>query len=239
MSFIDTHFHLDKYRNHQDLYTLINEKKQYTLCVTCSPGVFLSCKKMYPETKYIKFGLGIHPEEIRNPEKEIYEFNACIDQAHYIGEIGLDYSNTKARKEEQLKVLRHILKIQARRNLLATIHVKKAEDDLIGVLNEFPSAKRIIHWFTGTEQQMLNMLNAGCYFSINASMIQSENGKKNIMQIPKDRLLVESDGPYSKINGKRFSPDKLEESYRVIESALHINDLEGMVYENFFALLSK
>lgn len=239
MSFIDTHFHLDKYRNHKDLYALINEKKQYTLCVTCSPGVFLSCRKMYPETKYVKFGLGIHPKEVRNSEKEIYEFDSCIDQAHYIGEVGLDYSNSNAKKEEQLKVLRHIMRIQSRRKLLATIHVKNAEDDLIDVLNEFPSDKRIIHWFTGTEQQMLNMLDAGCYFSVNASMIQSEKGKKTVMRIPRDRLLIESDGPYSKVYEKRFLPDKLEDSYRVIESVLHINDLEGMVYQNFFTLLSK
>ena len=109
----------------------------------------------------------------------------------------------------------------------------------MGVLDEYPSAKRIIHWFTGTERQMQNMLDAGCYFSVNVSMAQSENGKKQIKQIPKDRLLIESDGPYSKIKGKRFSPDRLEESYRIIESILRINDLEEMVYQNFFALLSK
>ena len=52
---IDTHFHLDYYRNHAQLYKTINNLEQYTLCMTNSPGVFVSCKKIYRETKYLKF----------------------------------------------------------------------------------------------------------------------------------------------------------------------------------------
>lgn len=239
MSLIDTHFHLDKYRNHKSIYDYINIKRQYTLCVTCSPGVFLSCKKLYPETKYVKFGLGIHPSEIVDAEKSIFEFDACIDQAHYIGEIGLDYAKQKANRNEQMKVLRHVFEVQARRNLLATIHVKNAEDDIIGLLREYPSSKRIIHWFTGTESQMMNILDMGCFFSVNASMIQSKSEVKLISQIPRERLLIESDGPYSKVNGKRYSPEHLEETYRIIESALQITDLEKMTYQNFLTILTK
>ena len=34
---IDTHFHLDYYKEHQKIYDGINERKQYTLCMTNSP----------------------------------------------------------------------------------------------------------------------------------------------------------------------------------------------------------
>jgi TatD DNase family protein len=74
---IDTHFHLDHYRNHAMLFNKINELKHYTLCMTNNPGVFLSCKSMYPETKYIKFALGAHPYEINN-SSIIKEFEYCI-----------------------------------------------------------------------------------------------------------------------------------------------------------------
>ena len=116
ISLIDTHFHLDKYQNHSSLYELMNKNHQYTLCVTCSPGVFLSCKKLYPETKYVKFALGVHPKEITDPEKSIHEFNICLHQAKYIGEIGLDYSGASPSRDIQLNVFRHIIKKQAERN---------------------------------------------------------------------------------------------------------------------------
>ena len=60
---IDTHYHLDYYKNHKELYDSINELKQYTLCVTNSPGVFVSCKKIYEETTYLKFAMGFHPQD--------------------------------------------------------------------------------------------------------------------------------------------------------------------------------
>lgn len=239
MNLIDTHFHLDKYRNHSSLYHLINQSHQYTLCVTNSAGVFLTCKRLYPETKYVKFALGAHPDEITEPERTIFEFDTCINQARYIGEIGLDYSEASAKRDAQKYVLRYILKKQADLNLLATIHVKQAEDDLIALIDEFPSPKRIIHWYTGNKAQMASLLSKGCYFSINASMIQSEAGKKRIEMIPIERILIESDGPYSKVDGKRYTPDKLIDLYRTVGSVLQITDLEGLVYRNFFRLLSQ
>ena len=238
-SLIDTHFHLDRYRNHSSLYDLMNKNRQYTLCVTCSPGVFLSCKKLYPETKYIKFALGVHPKEITDPEKSIHEFNSCLNQAKYIGEIGLDYSDSSASRDAQLYVFRHIVKRQAEKNMLATIHVKKAEEDLITVLSEYPSPKRIIHWFSGNNVQMKNLLSQGCYFSVNASMVQSEVGQKRIAMIPKDRILIESDGPYSKVFGKRYTPENLTDLYSIVGQALRIDELEKMVYHNFFKILSQ
>ena len=235
---IDTHFHLDKYRNHSSLYELINNSCQYTLCVTCIPGVFLSCKRLYPETKYVKFALGVHPKEIKDPERCVFEFDSCLSQAKYIGEIGLDYSSASPSREAQLYVFRHIVKRQAEKNLLATIHVKKAEEDLITVLGEYPSSKRIIHWFSGSKDQMIRLLDQGCYFSVNASMAQSEAGQKRISMIPKDRILIESDGPYSKVNGNRYVPEKLVDLYSAVGRALQISDLEELVYRNFFKILS-
>ena len=58
---IDTHFHLDMYKNYNEIYKLIVGEKQYTLCMTNSPGVFLSCKNIFGDNKYIKFALGFHP----------------------------------------------------------------------------------------------------------------------------------------------------------------------------------
>ena len=63
MHLIDTHFHLDYYKNHEYWYDQINKLQQYTLCVTNSPEVFYSCRKLYPETKYVKFALGYNPQQ--------------------------------------------------------------------------------------------------------------------------------------------------------------------------------
>ena len=67
---IDVHFHLDFYKNHKAVYNRINQLEQYTLCMTNSSGVYLSCKNLYPETKYLKFALGFHPLEASLKDKD-------------------------------------------------------------------------------------------------------------------------------------------------------------------------
>ena len=55
--------------------------------------------------------------------------------------------------------------------------------------------------------------------------------------IPKDRLLIESDGPYSKVNGKRFFPTLLLEEYELIAKSLNEPELIRVIFDNFKNLL--
>ncbi|MFR8428069.1 MAG: TatD family hydrolase [Roseburia inulinivorans] len=92
---IDTHFHLDYYKEHQKIYDGINERKQYTLCMTNSPGVYISCKRIYPETKYLKFALGFHPQDVSLKDADFHDFMQLVNTTNYVGEIGLDFFKTK------------------------------------------------------------------------------------------------------------------------------------------------
>lgn len=55
--------------------------------------------------------------------------------------------------------------------------------------------------------------------------------------IPKDRLLIESDGPYSKVNGKKFLPSLLREEYELIAKSLDEPELIRVIFNNFKNLL--
>ena len=239
MPLIDTHYHLDKYRNHRNIYQQINKLKQYTLCVTGSPGVFLSCKQMYSETKYLRFALGVHPLEIEDPHKAIFEFEHCLPNTQYIGEVGLDYTQNIDSRNAQIQVFEHIMSLQAKLNLPASIHIRSAEDDAYRIMLRYPNPKRIIHWFTGTEEQLDSLLSLGCYFSINSSMINSEKHIQKLRQIPLERILIESDGPYTRVDGKVFSPEHLGSVYNHISTLMKISNIEEHVYQNFRCLLQQ
>ena len=51
------------------------------------------------------------------------------------------------------------------------------------------------------------------------------------------RLLIESDGPYTKVNGKRFLPSLLLEEYELIAKSINEPELICVVYSNFKNLL--
>ena len=56
--------------------------------------------------------------------------------------------------------------------------------------------------------------------------------------LPRERLLIESDGPYTKVNNRKYSPLLLKDAYEVIAKFYDNPDLIRDVYENFKRILS-
>ena len=237
MNLIDTHFHLDHYKNYLEIAKNITEQEQYTVCVTNSPGVFLSCKNIIPETKYLKFAIGFHPQDSTLGARDMRDFMRLIKLTNYVGEIGLDYSSRSyMNKQQQLKFFTQIVKICASENKMMTIHIRKAEEDAISILERYKPNKAIIHWYTGNRDNMSQLVDLGCYFSINTNMVNGRDSEKYHL-LPRERLLIESDGPYTKVNNKKYSPLLLKNSYEEIAKFCDNPDLIHDVYKNFKRIL--
>ena len=151
---IDTHFHLDMYRNYAELYKYIDQEKQYTLCVTNSPGVFLSCKRMFGESKYIKFALGFHPLEGGLKKKDLDDFMYLLPQTEYVGEIGLDFTRkTVMPRDKQLEFFDRIVEACAKNNKIMSVHIRGAEKEVLQIIDRWRPRRCILHWFTGSLQE--------------------------------------------------------------------------------------
>lgn len=235
---IDTHFHLDMYKDYMEKYKYITENSQYTLCMTNSPGVFLSCKNMFQDSKYVKFALGLHPMNDKMQKSDLRDLFHLLSDTQYVGEIGLDFSKkSKVDKETQLKFFERIVEVCATKEKIMSIHIRGAEQEALDILEKYHPTRCIIHWFTGNQDVLQKFLNIGCFFSINANMALQNT--EMIMNIPKSRILIESDGPYSKVNGKKYSPEMLKDEYEIIAKALKEPDLIKIVWDNFARVLTQ
>lgn len=235
---IDTHFHLDHYKEHQKIYAGINERKQYTLCMTNSPGVYRSCKCIYPETKYLKFALGFHPQEISLNEIDFYDFMQLVNETNYVGEVGLDFSrDSYISRDKQSMYFEKIVRVCAEKNKLMSVHLRRAEKEAISILKEYRPRKCIIHWFNGNGQQLQQLLDIGCYFSINSNMVVNEKSKDKLYLIPKTRILIESDGPFTKIEEKKYTFNDLAKIYGLVAEYYNEPDIIKIVHTNFRSIL--
>lgn len=235
---IDMHFHMDFYPNHSQIYNGINELCQHTLCVTNQPEIFEACMDMYPVTKYVQFGLGYNPKCVNDVPFNKNSFLRNLKRTKYIGEVGLDFSpKYNKNKDRQIEIFNFIYEKSI--DKIMSIHCKKAEEILYGVLVKHKNTKVILHWYSGDELWLEKFLDIGAYFSINTNMMNSDNGIRIINRIPIEKLLIESDGPFTKIDGKKYTFDKLNKVYMSLGDLLKINNekIKEQISQNFRKLV--
>jgi len=204
----DTHFHLDLFDDPEKIIAQIETEKIYTIAVTNVPEVFAHTQHLVEGSKFIRPALGLHPELVYQYKNQLPLFIDLLQHTRYVGEVGLDnFKKSKDDFSEQKKVFEKIVTAcDDAGNKVLTIHSRRAEKEVISIVGESFSGKVILHWYSGPLKEIDRALENGFYFSINYAMTQSDNGKKIIERIPTDRLLLESDGPFAKVNGKDSTP---------------------------------
>lgn len=232
----DMHFHLDCFRNHQDIYNQINSLKQYTLCVTNSPAIFRACKSTYDETKYVRFALGAHPLSV-DRDFNALEFELLAKGTRYIGEIGLDFSRVSLNaRDKQINKFCEICDILSNGHRIISVHSLRAESLTYEILSRHINKNKIImHWFCGDISIMRKFVDIGCFFSLNIG--QLKNHIDVVKAIPIDRILIESDAPLGAYKQDDYTPQKLVELYKTFSNILNF-DVTTQVYENMKNILS-
>jgi TatD DNase family protein len=64
-----------------------------------------------------------------------------------------------------------------------------------------------LHWFNGTRDEVKQALQLGCFFSINAEMLRTSSRKQILTFIPLDRIVTETDGPFTVSGGRQSRPE--------------------------------
>ncbi|WP_196357559.1 TatD family hydrolase, partial [Vibrio campbellii] len=77
------------------------------------------------------------------------------------------------------------------------------------------------------------------YFSIGPAMLHSVRAEKVISWLPKERVLLETDGPFAKVKGKILFPSDVVEviSYLSIQWGESKNAVQDQLKSNLKALL--
>lgn len=243
MSFLlhDTHLHLDLFDNTKDIVRQIETEQIYTIAVTNVPEVFVNTQSLVANSKFIRPALGFHPELAYRFHNQLHTFLTKLSETRYIGEIGLD--NVKKTADDfavQKKIFEKIIKAcNDAGNKVLTVHSRRAEKEVISTIGNSFKGKVILHWYSGTLKEMERALDFGFYFSVNFAMTNSDNGKKIIERIPKDRLLLETDGPFVSDENSPSTPSTVKKTLKRVAQIKGGSDLTEHFVRNFRNLLSE
>ena len=239
---VDTHCHLDLYRNYQEVVLSINQRGIYCLCVTTTPSAYTETKRRI-ESKTIKVGLGIHPEVVSSRSHELPLLLELLPKSRYVGEIGVDGSRRfRANIEQQKIILKTILSDSHRHGTkLFSLHSRGAAGVVIEMLKAYPSAGPfLLHWFSGSQSELRKAIDIGCWFSVGPAMLTSQTGRSIAAALPKDRVLTETDGPFTEIDGRATVPSDVSivlDFYAKLWH-LHRDEVENIIFTNFKKTLS-
>ncbi|KAA9340119.1 Qat anti-phage system TatD family nuclease QatD [Adhaeribacter soli] len=241
MHLIDTHFHLDLYPKPEALVLEIEALKIYTIAVTNTPSVFDFTYQVTKNLKYVRAAIGLHPELALQRKSELPLFKEHLGKTRFVGEIGLDYGNLNdLEKRQQRNIFESILDSCATsKDKILTVHSRGTASDVISTIgNNFPG-KIILHWFSGSIRELEQAVEFGFYFSINSAMASSVKGKRLILNIPSDKLLTETDGPFIEVERKPALPSDVVLTLEKLATMrdISIDSQRSIIFNNFKSLL--
>ncbi|OOG24338.1 hypothetical protein B1C78_08985 [Thioalkalivibrio denitrificans] len=230
----DFHCHIDLYPDPPAMIAACERDRILTLAVTTTPKAWPQNRKWTASSNFVHAAVGLHPELVGERHEEIDLLEQYVAESSLIGEIGLDGSpQYRDSWENQKDVFSRVLrKAQAHGGRVVSIHSRRATTEVVEIIQELTTPDHVIcilHWFSGPKSVAMQAASAGCYFSINSQMFQSKQGTDIVKTLPIDRLLTETDGPFTKLANRHSVPcDVLSLPERIAElrsaSRQQIND---------------
>jgi TatD DNase family protein len=236
---VDSHVHLDRYRDPD--VALEDAEAHDVLCVTVTetPSHYQEVAAKLGERPLIHVALGVHPLHAGALSlSDLSLLDDLVRQCDFVGEVGLDGSpeghDTLA---AQRTVFERLLSHPELHWKVLTVHSRGAETEVVSDLAR-AGAIGALHWYRGSLHDAERAIDAGLYFSINPAMLGTDEGQALIAALPAERVLTETDGPYTKAGRRISRPSDVQRVLRALGDhwELEPDAARRRVWENFAEL---
>lgn len=201
---VDMHCHLAESGGYSSA-----ESSSLILAVTNNPT---SWYVMHERSRHanVTWALGLHPCTLSSNDHQLPVMIEAMKGAQAIGEVGLDYSQrAHCSASEQRRALDKILSQPEAKNRIVTLHSLNATADIVAAVSTHGVRGAVLHWFLGSTADVDAAIDADAYFSVNTSMVRSRRGRTALDEMPPNRVLAETDAPFTKVGNKPARPGQV------------------------------
>ena len=246
MKLFDSHAHYNDEKFEDDRDLIIKEIFEFGVERFVIAGYNLDASKNGIEIannyENVYATVGISPNDLNTR----LDFDEVVELAKNkkvvaIGEIGLDYYWNKENKETQKEAFKKQIEIANSLDLPIVIHTREAVYDTLDILkNEIKSKNTgIFHCCPLNVELIKEAVKLGYYisFSGNITFKNSKNACKCILEVPMDKILIETDSPYMSPEphrGKRNDSRNVKYVAQKISEVLgkDIDEIARITFEN-------
>jgi TatD DNase family protein len=208
----------------------------------------LQVAKEYPNMCYPMMGL--HPEDVKEDWAQVLDrMEMQLDGMIAVGEVGLDFYWDTTFRKEQIEAFERQICWAVERNLPLVIHMRKAEQELLEVMERHKSdgLRGVFHCFGGSKETASRMLKHEGFVLGIGGVVTFKNSRlaETLRHVPLDRIVLETDAPYLApvpYRGKRNEPSYvahvarfLSDIYNVSEE--EVNDVTNLAVKRVFGSL--
>ena len=206
---IDTHCHLDFHAYAEDLGEVLARALAARVGRIIVPALDLensrTVLKLAERHPMILAAVGVHPNSSADWQSgwiAKLRHMASHDRVVAIGEIGLDYYRDYSPKPVQQEAFAAQLPLARELNLPVIIHNRQADDDVLRLLRSTSGSDKtgngVLHSFATSWSTAEAALGLGYYLGFTGPVTFKNAAELRgvAAQVPLDRLLVETDGPF-------------------------------------------
>ena len=238
---IDTHAHLD----HEDDPAAVMARARaagVTRVVSVGTGLD-SCRAtlaLAEREKGVFAALGFHPHQA-GEEADLGALRELLahPRAVAVGETGLDWFRDYAPRDRQESLFRVQAALAAELGKALVVHTRAADGDTVAVLRDVGSAAPVVLHCFSSWRLLEPALEHGwyCSFAGNVTYPKAVELRAAAAEVPRDRLLAETDSPYlapQALRGRRNEPANVVATLAVLAEARGEDPagLEAQIEEN-------
>lgn len=201
--FADMHCHLDFSDDMAALARTAQHAGIAAFSNTVTPEGYMSAQQALAGFPNVAVGVGLHPWWVADGRCGAEQVGLACElahEAHFVGEVGLDFAPHRAGSfEAQLAAFEAVMGACCEQGgKVVSIHAVRSATAVLDVLERLDAASKnacVLHWFSGTSQELARARELGCYFSAGPAMLATKRGRAYARQMPAERLLLETDLP--------------------------------------------
>ena len=120
-----------------------------------------------------------------------------------------------------------------------SIHSRGAETRVLDILEAHPGAGTpVLHWFSGNRAELQRAITLGCWFSVGPAMLAGAKGRDHLSEMPLNRVLPETDGPFAKRRGATLMPWEASDIADYLEPLINGSTAAETLRANLHTLLA-
>ncbi len=209
MYLIDTHSHIYAQEFDIDKEAVMQRCKEKGIQKLFLPNIDIDSLPLldntiqqFPDQCYAM--LGLHPCSVKEDfEAQLLILKNKIESKAYpcygIGEVGLDFYWDKTFIAQQIQAFKIQIKWAVEYDLPIIIHSRESTQEVIDILKQYAylPIKGILHCFSGTYEQAMEIINLGFYIGIGGAITYKKNELRGFLsKIPLQSIVLETDSPY-------------------------------------------